>query len=201
MPRCTNLPQNEWLFYGEERWEIPDTGFDTAVRPYIQVGDGRRPTNSFEIGDSHPDINDMYVTGISYSYPKNSLIELDVSYKGIRVDKGIKQSARAYSNKYTTSTAFAGQPTAGLPTEISSPNLAVTESYCLEGSPDMTKIGKASTPSDAPTPPSNPFFGVVDGTFAFPDGWVLENRSYEQLAGTNIHYVTDEWVYYFTYHP
>ena len=143
----------------------------------------------------------MYVTGVSYEYKNDGRVYADVTYKGIRRGKGYKQSARAYSNKYTSENAFAGQPTAGLPTEISSPNLAVTSQYVITGTPDMTQVGKNRTPPDPPTPPTNPFIAVENATFAFPFGWVLENRSFERLANTDIYFMTDEYVYYFAYHP
>lgn len=201
MPRKTNLTQNQWLYLGEARWEIAESGFDTSVRPYTLLGSAS-PVSDFELGDQHPNYSNMYVVGMNFSYPKTSVTQLEVNYKGIRASKGVKTSARAYSEKTTTADdAIAGFSSGGVPVQVNDSKVSVTESYISTTEPSMNVVGTAQAPLTSVSTPPNRFPLVTDPTFVFPSGWVLENRSFEQLLDKPIYFVTNEYIFYHPFKP
>jgi len=202
MPRCTTLPINQWLHYGDEKWDIPESGFDTCVRPYRSFGTSRNPTSEFSLGDTHPNFGNMYVSSLSFQYPKNSTIELDVTFKGLRTDKGTKRTARAYGEKIsTTNDLGVGAPGGILSSEVSEAKVSVTESYILLSQPNMSQVSTAGTPQDPTDVPPYLWALITDPIYIYPNGWVLENRVFDQINGADVYFVTDEWVYYHPFKP
>jgi hypothetical protein len=81
--------------------------------------------------------------------------------------------------------------------------LTVTDRYFTTTAPSTTVIGTAQTPSNAPTPPSNPWGSYAGDMRAIhPNGWVLDDRQvtilFSQTSPTAaaLYEVTDVFGYY-----
>jgi len=80
--------------------------------------------------------------------------------------------------------------------------ITVSDTYFATSTPDMTVVGTAVTPPSAPTPPS-----YLWGSYAepmrlnHPSGWVLDDRSPEEIVPGSLWRVTDSFGYYYVAQP
>lgn len=80
--------------------------------------------------------------------------------------------------------------------------ITVSDTYFTTTAPDMTAVGTAVTPPSAPTPPS-----YIWGSYGepmrvnHPSGWVLDDRSPEEIVPGSLWKVTDSFGFYYVAQP
>jgi hypothetical protein len=80
--------------------------------------------------------------------------------------------------------------------------ITVSDTYFTTSEPDMTVIGTAQTPPDAPTPPSYIWGSYGEVMRAnHPSGWVLDDRQSEEIVPGLLYRVTDSSGYYYVAQP
>ena len=80
---------------------------------------------------------------------------------------------------------------------IKEPIATVRDTYFSTTIPSTAAVGSASAPPNAPTPPAFLWGGYDEATRAnHPNGWVLDDRTIEDVIGGALYRVTDLYAYY-----
>ena len=130
-----------------------------------------------------------------------NLWEIGVSYRGLFGTQPVKRAMRDYSETHSGNFVAPGQPTSPMQTDVSEPAVAATFLYVVTTVPTRPAYGSPYVPPSGAAFPGSPTYiwaGLVDPTYRYPNGWTLENRSIDQIAGTTVCFVQDEVLYY---HP
>lgn len=153
---------------------------------------------SLAYGTPHGSFANMVIQDQKPVRLKTDLWEITLLYKGLISNKPAARKGRAYPNKHSGEFGAPGQPTTPMPTEVSEPAVSLTFTYVSLTTPATEETGTAQTPPDPVTTPPYIWASLADPIYNYPNGWVLENRDFEDLVSSDITIVTDEYVYY---HP
>ena len=194
-----NLPNN-FLQQANPSLLVPEVGFDQLTESYViettNILDS--VASDFAKGDEHASYNNMHVTNWDVSKTRGNLWSVAVQYKGLITEKPAKHSLRSYSQTYSGVFKTPASPTTAAQTTVSEPAVSATESIVIIGAPNTDDVGSEETlPFTVSTPPYI-WSTIADPTLRWPDGWVLESRSAENIPETEVWFQTSEWIFY---HP
>lgn len=80
--------------------------------------------------------------------------------------------------------------------------LVITDTYFTTTAPSTTVIGKAQLPPNAPSPPPYIWSGYTEPMRGnFPNGWILDDRNFEEHFTGGLWEVTDTFGYYYALTP
>jgi hypothetical protein len=80
--------------------------------------------------------------------------------------------------------------------------LVITDTYFTTTGPSTTVIGTAQTPPNAPSPPPYIWGGYTEPMRGnFPNGWILDDRNFEEHLTGGLWEVTDTFGYYYPLTP
>lgn len=88
-------------------------------------------------------------------------------------------------------------PSGSQPANVKVSRIGVQVRYVTRTRPDCSQVGKQIEPPEHFGISSYPFNVIVDPVYSVPAGWVLDNRKPDQLPGTGLFFVTDDYGYYF----
>lgn len=117
--------------------------------------------------------------------------------KGLATNKDYVASCTAYGERVTgLYTGFPGVPVGPQKMNILMSRVGVTIRRWVTSKPDCTNVSKPETPPETFGLPLNPFGFLVDPTYNFPYGWVLEKRDGDQLPGSTRYLEVSYYSYY-----
>lgn len=131
------------------------------------------------------------------------LYETEHHFRGIlnAGSKPFKVQARGYSEKQSTSAGVYPGQGANVPLESNQGLVGITVHYPALTAPTLAISGSNASPPVSVTAPDNIWDSIANPIHTYPYGWVLDAREYENIPGSNIVLVTDQYVYYQRYKP
>ena len=185
-------------------WVQDERGFWTGSVTYFVAACTDLRAGPIERGQTHGTHTKMFVTGVNWKAEGDGDYTAAVNYRGF-----LGATAPGYvredmsSGRFTTSgSSISGIPgTAGaVKAEVADRNVGVRDSYMMTTEPDLTVIGTAVTPPDAPATPAFLWASLADAIVIYPSGWVLEDRRAKPITaedGTRVlWFVTDTYAFH-----
>jgi len=134
------------------------------------------------------------------------IYEIEVEWKGVINSKGFRRVVKVFGETSSTSNGFyinaPGYPSWVKKIKLEQPVLSVETTYVAGSLPSMSQVKQEISGHPAgfpglPTPPAQFITSFSDPTYVYPSGWILDDRSTEQLPNTTYHMVTDRHVFKF----
>lgn len=183
---------------------VADDDWDTVVSHPVITGSLSTPLSTFGKGTPHGTFGNCVVCELS---GWRELVCGSGYFGGTVVYKGIADTSRPdrYSvesygerSSYDNIESPAGGPG---PHDVSQPRVGLTHKYVTDAGPRTEDVGTEQTPPLAITPPANVFSSATDVILSYPDGWVLEKSTGQQIQGGDWWLVEDVYVYYQPWRP
>jgi hypothetical protein len=132
-----------------------------------------------------------------------NVYETEHTFRGIISlgNKPFKTRARGYIEKQSTEAGVYPGQTTGVPLESNQPLVGITVFYPALALPDLTQSGVNQVPPVSASAPTNIWSFITNPTHTYPFGWVLDAREYENIPGTSVVLVTDQYVFYHRFKP
>ena len=191
--------------YNEEGWikepeelDLPEDGWDTSkLVEVVNAADRAAAIAMFTKGQESANYSGLYLARLNVKPLVCGVpfFECAQDYKGVHGTKPHKFSASTKGERNTYKDVIVtGGPSGTV--DITEPRASLTDKYVTLTDPDMTVIGTAQTPPfDLGHPPAL-WGAIADIVYAFPEGWVLDDRQPENIPGTTVWLVTDTYVFY-----
>jgi hypothetical protein len=190
-------------------WNQDSNGFWTGSVKYFVSGVTDLREGPIERGDAHGTNSKMYATNIAWKNEGGGDYTANVNYRGFigsTAPSYVRQSLS--SGRYTTT----GENITGIPgtsgavkAEVADRNIGIQDAYISETAPDLTQIGTAQTPPDAPSTPTFLWSSLTDAIVIYPSGWVLEDRKAHPLTAEDgtirLYFVTDTYAFHHDLKP
>lgn len=188
-----------------ERYIRSEEDWDVIIKtPVVDAVSMSAALAQFAYGEQHPDESTMYVAMVTGEelICGSGKYALEVTYKGALAERPYKYHIDSYAERNTYESVLLPGESLPLPADVSQPRLGLTVRYIALDRPDTSAIGTQVTPPlSAIDTPTNAFGSSTDVIVAYPDGWVLENRSGPNIPGTEAWMVEDKYVYYQPWRP
>lgn len=178
-------------------------GFDEGSYKYLTHP--QTQTSSYpQRSQRHPQFSSVYVTDVVPRQVEGTLIELDVQYKGLLTTSGTNGQNKLRLLPSTDTSAFTiAALSSGKSISLVAPipNDVVVQEYVTTTKPTRQGVGNIAIPADYNTPAgfTITFVADPDGTpppINYYTGWVLEDRSSEDIAGA-VWLVRERYRYYY----
>lgn len=184
-------------------------GFDTLVmRRRIRAATARLARRSVNLSSNPPTSGDagnysyMFCVQRRASFVVCGVYDCEFTYRGILdATKPYKIRGRCFSERQSASAAnYPGY--SAVPVESNQGLIGITVNYVATTPPALTITGTNQTPPVSLTPPSpfvppsNIWTSIENPIHVFPYGWVLDAREFDDVPGSDVVLVTDQYVYY-----
>lgn len=158
----------------------------------------------FQGGRVAPGYSLMYCMKTGAKRDKGLCWECRAEYKGIALGgKGYKRTIRTFPDKTRgtiTKTGIGGPYAQEI--EVNESLVGVTVNYIMDGIPSTQRVSYNAEPPDGTVGvPTSRWTYITNPLETIPSGWVLDGMEAEQLPGTWLHFVREDYVYYPRYKP
>lgn len=177
-------------------------GFDTiTLRRTIRAASAQAARQTIGLGDNASGYGNMFCIQRKATRAGCEKYECTFTFRGIMTSKPYKVRRRNYSEKQSASPAlYPGQSTP-VPLEGNQGLVGLTISYVATTLPSMTNSGTGQSPPVSVSTPNNLWSAIVSPIHTYPYGWVLDSRETDEIPGTEVALVTDNYIYYHRYKP
>jgi hypothetical protein len=193
--------------------KLSDRGWDSCRQKFLVhlqgVSIATGIATHFPSWAGHGSYANMFQMPVATKNLGGSVWEFDVEWQGEFADRGYRREIKCFGETSSGENIYlsAGVQALGYPGfvkkfKLEQLTISVETVYITGSVPSLLTVkqpmGAATLPAGYPALPTAPtsfWTSIVDPTWVYPAGWLLDNREPKRLGGASLYEVTDRHVF------